>query len=376
MATMPGRPFRKWVFALLTSLLTITAWVSLHVSTQHLRVFPTPVPEPIHIHNTSVALVLATTKEDNPDWVSEIKIPALQVIRYIADDPGAPLTPRVNKGNEAMIYFSYIYRFYDHLPDVVIFTHSSDWAWHNDNIFDKSNVAALNRLDIEDVRRRRYVNLKVEDCPGTKIRTYIQSNESEGYDGNHEEEPYMKGFFQNNFDAEVPEYFTGACCSQIAVSKEAIMRVPREQYARHIRWLEESELTDYMLGRLWERLWGYLFLGEADVCPDLHVTLCSQYHICFESAADWLRWDRLWHSREDQMGLKDKLLELEQESGEETGSVGRERSGIRALEFGIETQQMLLDEMRNRAIERGQSEVARKKITGELWLHNETVSNT
>jgi hypothetical protein len=120
-------------------------------------------PDPMSVH-----LVIAGTTSEDISWTSRIKIPGLEVIHYIADDPSAPYHPPANKGREAMIYHNYFYDFYDHLPDVAILTHAQDISWHMEPVLSNSLTFALSHLDLSAVKERGYANLRVSwenACP-------------------------------------------------------------------------------------------------------------------------------------------------------------------------------------------------------------------
>ena len=62
-------------------------------------------------------------------WTSSIKIPNLNVVPFIADNSTATFHPPLNKGHEAMTYLTYIYEFYEYLPEISIFVHGDDKSW-------------------------------------------------------------------------------------------------------------------------------------------------------------------------------------------------------------------------------------------------------
>ena len=107
----------------------------------------------------SVNLVLAGMASLDYSWTSSLEIPRMEVIPYIADDQTAPFHPPANKGNEAIMYFTYMYEFYDKLPDISIFIHGTDMQWHVEPILDGSTSYALTHLDLNEVLRRQYLNL-------------------------------------------------------------------------------------------------------------------------------------------------------------------------------------------------------------------------
>lgn len=84
------------------------------------------------IGQPTVSLVIAATSDKDLSWTQRLSFPDLRVVPYIANDEKAEFHPRVNKGNEAMMYLTYIRDFYDELADITIFTHGDEVAWHND----------------------------------------------------------------------------------------------------------------------------------------------------------------------------------------------------------------------------------------------------
>jgi hypothetical protein len=82
------------------------------------------------VTSPSVNLVVASTLAQDYSWTSKLKIPHLRIIPIIADDPTATFHPPLNKGREAMMYVTYMYQFYDTLPDISIFIHGDDEAWY------------------------------------------------------------------------------------------------------------------------------------------------------------------------------------------------------------------------------------------------------
>lgn len=81
-------------------------------------------------NSPSVNLVVASTAASEPFWVSKLTVPNLEVINFVADDPSARYHPSANKGREALIYLTYLYHFYDSLPDISIFVHGEEYAWY------------------------------------------------------------------------------------------------------------------------------------------------------------------------------------------------------------------------------------------------------
>ena len=309
----------------------------------------------------TVNLVLALTKSKDYSWTSNLTIPKLKVIPFIADDQRAQFHPPANKGREALTYLTYLHQFYDSLPGISIFTHGDDVTWHIDPIFGKSTAHALNLLNLDEVLNRGYLNLRTSwkgGCPAW-INTTSSFEGSTGkiffskaLRGNEtmrekSEEPYMKAAFEENFlGTKAPEVLAQPCCSQFAVSKDTIRSVPRQRYQEKIDWLLKTPLSDQLTGRIWEHMWQFLFLGEAQDCPRESEALCRGWRICFETQVKFDDWNR----------LADKVQKLKREATPE--EVNSEE--IRRLEVNLNT-------LRTEAIQRGKARAQEKvKITVDL----------
>lgn len=241
-------------------------------------------------------IVVASTKKQDTSWTSNLRIPNMNVIRYISDDPSAPYHPPVPKGREALMYFTYMHDFYDSLPDISIFIHFHESEWHIDTPLQGSMIFSLSRLDLEQVLTREYFNLRVswkDACPDW-INTTKTPDEAL-----KREEPYVAPAMRANFgnDVQVPEIIAGPCCSQFAVTRSAILKNPREQYKRHMDWLINTDWHDQLAGRVWEHMWPWLFKQEARDCRIEWKNLCQMYGICFESQAQLDKYEQVWEKR-------------------------------------------------------------------------------
>lgn len=120
--------------------------------------------------------------------------------------------------------------------------------------------------------------------------------------------------FRANFNIyEIPEILATPCCSQIAVTRERIHSVPREQYQHHINWLVNTNLPDHISGRTWEHMWQHLFLQKAIDCPIEHKAYCRLYHICFGGREQYDEWIELEQGRQN---LEKELKKLEEDKPE------------------------------------------------------------
>lgn len=184
--------------------------------------------------------------------------------------------------------------------------------------------------------------------------------ESENYSKLKEEEPFMKEVFEANFPGDpVPEIWGSPCCSQFAVTKDAILAVPRAQFLAHIQWLQSQNYPNGISGRLWEHLWQYIFLGTAVECPVEYKALCRQYHICFETAEEWERWNGMEKERLEEQGKYEEHMKEhpdDDRTSEEAKKADRER----------EVHRFVIANMKAGAVTRGKSVVLREKVAKDL----------
>ncbi|KAK4608945.1 hypothetical protein CLAFUW4_14772 [Fulvia fulva] len=249
--------------------------------------------------NISVNLVIASQAKDDISWTKKLPIPNLNIIRYVSDDPNARYRPPIlNKGREALMYHTYMYDFYDDLPDITIFTHSEEHPWHMDGVLQQSMSTALSRLNLTAVMERGYFNLKTgwkDACPA-----WINTTKTPD-DWNEREEPFVAWAWSDNFrdDPPAPEIVAGPCCSQFAVTRDKIRSRDRSQYEWSQEWLKMSDWHDYFTGRVWEHMWPWLFLREAVDCVPEQESLCRFYGICFQDGETLAKWELMWEGRKN-----------------------------------------------------------------------------
>jgi len=245
----------------------------------------------------TVNLVIASVEADDASWTTQLRdcLPNLHIIRYVSDSATAPHRPRVpQKGREAAIYHTYFHDYYHNLPDVSIMIHADEDPWHADGVLQQSMLFALSRLDLEHVQRRQYANLRVSwvgACPD-----WINTT-SDQLDPYKQEEPFMRSAWKANFDLledPIPEILGGPCCSQFAVTGDAVRRRPRAQYARSLDWLLTTDWPDAISGRVWEHMFQWLFLRRASDCSVEWKVYCAMYHICFDASFKPDRYNSVW----------------------------------------------------------------------------------
>ena len=77
-----------------------------------------------------------------------------------------------------------------------------------------------------------------------------------------------------------PHYIQAACCASFAVTKEAILRRPKEFYEGIRRWVLETPMERYWVGAILEFSWHMMFNNLAIHDPPRDRCLCELYDIC------------------------------------------------------------------------------------------------
>ncbi|KAL2135446.1 hypothetical protein VTI74DRAFT_8432 [Chaetomium olivicolor] len=214
----------------------------------------------------AVEIVVASLQSEDTSWFRHY-LPRWSHAIYVVNDPSAKLTVPVNKGREAMVYLTHLIDSYDRLADTTVFHHASRFAWHNDDP-DYDALPALRNLRLDYVQSTGYANLRCVwtlGCP-VEIRPHDDaaadwklgngtSSSSTADRTLTAREIYKQAFEQLMPGTEVPEEVGVSCCSQFAVSREAVRTRPREDYVRWREWLIETPLPDDLSGRVFEYLW-------------------------------------------------------------------------------------------------------------------------
>ncbi|KAI0400902.1 hypothetical protein F4802DRAFT_601540 [Xylaria palmicola] len=227
-------------------------------------------------------LVVASVQAEDTSWL-HAHLPDWHKNIYVADDPGAALTVPRNKGREAMVYLTYLIDRYDSLPRGVLFVHASRFAWHNDDP-DYDALPALRRFRLPHLRRAGYVNLRcvwVIGCPA-EIRPALDAADADAGGGGpvHARHVYKAAFEALLPGAPVPDLVAVSCCSQFAVTREAIRSRPRADYIRYREWLLATPLDDALNGRVFEFAWHIIFGKEAVHCPSAAECYCDVFGLC------------------------------------------------------------------------------------------------
>jgi hypothetical protein len=312
-------------------------------------------------YNYTVTVVTGRTSGEETNWLDN-ELSNLQHVVYVVDDINAEYHTPKNKGNEAMIYLSYLVENYDSLPDISIFVHSSRWAWHNNDIFSSDIAEAIQHLRYDTVTRKGYVNLRCQWHPGCPAWIHTDAFEK---DVLKMEEGLIADAWNNLFPGEsLPDVLAQPCCSQFALSKARIQAVPKQEYERLRQWLLDTPMADNLVGRIFEYIWQVLFTGRSVLCPSQRACHCEVFGVCFTSEDDFQAWFELryylkrdqteWEEWHDQMN---KVNELSKEGYKgkvkakelEMPPVGR----LAELKVAVNGRWMQLLDRKWEAIERG-----------------------
>lgn len=178
-----------------------------------------------------------------------------------------------------MAYLTYLIDHYDDLPSTIAFLHSHRsgflLAWHVDAPL-HSNVAAMRALQLDFVQRNGYVNLRCNWNPGCKGTNRLNRHVTEQvwqevFEGtstpplNSTSSPMASGvptstsIEQHQKFLQQPRQIGAACCAQFAVSKDQVLKRPREDYIKIRQWVIDTDKSDASSGRVMEFLWHVIF---------------------------------------------------------------------------------------------------------------------
>lgn len=216
-------------------------------------------------------VVVASVSGDDTNWLETLPIP---YALYVTDDPYSRYKVPLNRGNEAMVYLTYICDHYYTLPKTMAFIHSHQSSWHND-AFDGDMAQALQHLNWTNVERHGFFNLRCSTQPGCPVEI-VTSHITSGRETEAAFSSAWRHAFQPYLGA-VPDVVGTACCAQIAVSAKQVHTLPLRFYEHVRQWLIDSELNSATSGRVLEYAWHIMF-GKPHVwCEDENVCRCLVY---------------------------------------------------------------------------------------------------
>jgi len=319
---------------------------------------------PDSTHKYQKALISGHMRSENTTWMT-IDLPDIELYLYTVDDRTAPLHPPRNKGREAMVYLTFIIDHYTALPDIMIFMHAHRRAWHNADVLGNDAVQMVRRLSAERVIRDGYMNLRCQWFPGCP--DWIHPLDAD-FDTQKKEQALLKPAWLELFPGvDVPETLAQPCCSQFAVSRDAVRSIPLEQWTIWRQWLLDTKLDSGLSGRIWEYIWQFVFTGRSVFCPIEHICYCDGFGVCFGGREKYEVWHAIRRER-DRFAHEVSLWEEQKRKAERGGGLEDWRMPELArkeeMESQIERLQLLMSEQVAEAIERGNEPKNRPMETG------------
>jgi hypothetical protein len=311
----------------------------------------------------SKTLVIGHRQRENISWTNSLP-PSITRSIYLIDAPPGNSTLPANKGREAMVYLTYIIDHYPTFPDIVLFFHPSDIAWHNNILLDYSSRQTITHLNEARVLRDGYFNSRCHRQPGcpdwlhfdvpmeplpnlTEWRYAHKGLRLSKLLGEKPEERYLTSSIWHELHPgiPVPRALSQNAGAQFAVSGARIALRPKSDYVRWRGWLLKTELPDKYAGRVMEYMWQYIFTGQAEVCPSEHECLCEGYGICFEDEESLGSWYAL---RGKQKEIEREIFYLQYNASDSAHAVA---DTLRGKSEGMKTE---LEILKKEAFRRGE----------------------
>lgn len=323
-------------------------------------------------------LVIAHRRREKISWIDSLP-QSIKRVAYCVDDLSRNPTLPANKGREAMVYLTYIIDHYPKFPDIVLFFHATDIAWHNNLLLDNSSLSAIVHMSDNRVLRNGYFNSRCHHYPGCpeglQLDRPIEEIDAERLRA-IQAKPFLKASLDTTTtgverylnsslwhelhpaDMPAPERLSQPCSAQFAVSQQAILRHDIADYTRWRDWLLHTPLPDKISGRVFEYMWQYIFTGKSEVCPSEHECFCDGYGLCFEDGQDGLKaWTDL---REVQKQVDIEIHYLRY--NDTTESVARVNDTLHRRRHELEAQ---LQDLRDIAYRRGEDPGIRARSVEE-----------
>ncbi|CAK7219506.1 hypothetical protein SEUCBS140593_003911 [Sporothrix eucalyptigena] len=220
----------------------------------------------LDLDRLTTALVVASTSKSveagETDWLADVPAPwKNNVFHYVTDAPLSPdLAVPVNKGNEAMVYLTYIIDHYDTLADVVLFHHGHRRGWHQA----MDSIDEVRQLRPQYVARRGYASLRC--LPGCEniivLADYaVERSQFQRYGRDVHLTTLLDDFLDKDAGERVPVKLASPCCAQFAASRKAIQRRSRAWWTSLRQWVVDTPLSNMESGRLMEHTW-HMWLGN------------------------------------------------------------------------------------------------------------------
>jgi hypothetical protein len=243
-------------------------------------------------------VILAAIQKDNVTLLEQdsgLRHDDTQIV-YVADDANATNSVPINKGNEAMIYLTYLIDHYDSLPDLMVFMHAGRTSWHNNVLLHLKSASLIQRLRRSYARDAGFVNLRCDATNAcTDIRYSIQGRypasifTRKRIDYSRQLEVEYAEFdqlWEEIFPGQpVPSAIGTHTGAQFALTRDTARRLSLAELRRLRQWIVDAELTSKSAGAVFEFVWHMLFLGtQASVaCAAPLECYCALYGICIQA---------------------------------------------------------------------------------------------
>lgn len=255
-------------------------------------------PENTSHDRIPLTVILAAIRKDNLTLLEQdsgLSYGDTQIV-YVADDPNATHTVPVNKGNEAMVYLTYLIDHYDFLPDLMVFMHAGRTSWHNNILLHLKSSSLIQRLRRPHARDAGFVNLRCDASNAcTEIRYAVHGQyPASVFTRKRIDYSRQLELEYAEFDQLWDEIFPGQPVpsaigthtgAQFALTRDMARRVSLAELKRLRQWIVDADLTSKSAGAVLEFVWHMLFLGtQASVlCPAPLECYCALYEICIQA---------------------------------------------------------------------------------------------
>lgn len=210
---------------------------------------PFKVIDQLPMDKDQLVIVSSHYKEDI-QWLKATDVPVVVCSKI---DESALCRETRNKGREATAYLKFIVQNYDNLPNNVAFIHGHNDAWHQNMKGSLINV--------------------ISNCAKYKQYGFISVNNNFIDDRNVTDNAIMQRLhrdwdvtFRPYLKRDPPEYVYHDCCAQFVVSRERILRHPKDAYETWYNYImnDPNDVSGYDLSVMFEYIWHIIF-GEPDV---------------------------------------------------------------------------------------------------------------
>lgn len=227
-------------------------------------------------------LVVVARYDEDTSWV-DFGPDSVRHITYSAGNVWAEHRPPANRGNEATSYITAIIDHYEDLPDAMMFLHGHRRGWH-DTLAPSDWVVRYAKWPIDPQYPYIAVQCPVVATTNIGIRPTNPSS-VRSFDPRRSKAPLRSRQFAAAWELLFKDYFgpmpdqvAGPCCSEFMVTREAILKLPKEFYINVRNWLLTTPLEADASGRILEYMWHVMFTPDhAPIYTNIPNCTCHMY---------------------------------------------------------------------------------------------------